>query len=257
MLWDRTSVPAIIKPWLRLVEKDVLTAYPDAGGVETIATGSTIMPNGSPVRPGDRVTQAQDDAMLDQQIISIRIPAIVKAIPACVPLTESMAAMLIELTYNEGNGVLAPGNVITEMLVAQLFDRGFGQYPGWCIATQNGVRGPSLGLLRRREAGRRIALGAPVHPTYEQVWQLGMAPLLPLYQAACKDAAAWRNGVVTWEVHAVPLPPAKTLPTAKAVAAPALRAVHPAPVPSDNSVTDALNAASAAGTLNPDTGQST
>jgi GH24 family phage-related lysozyme (muramidase) len=219
-IWDRKSVPALAKPGLRLFEADRLAAYRDGGGIWTEGTGSTVDPAGKPVKASDHVTQAQDDAMLDRQLLTIRIPAILRAIPASVPLTDAMAAMLCSLDYNEGVGVLDPGNVITEMLAAGLIERGFAQGMGWCVATQNGVRGPSLGILRRRRVENLVAFGGDLHASYDAVWKLGMSDLLPLYTAACTDAAAYRHGVVTWEVHTVaavkPAPvskPAAPIPT--------------------------------------------
>ena len=203
-IWNRIDVPALAKPALRLFERDVLTAYPDSGGVWTEGTGSTVDPEGRPVRAGDHVTQAQDDAMLDHELTQIRIPAILRVIPARVPLTDEMAAMLCSFVYNEGVGALAPGNVITEMLAAGLLVRGFAQLPGWCIGTSQGVRGPMVGLLRRRRVEMLGASGAPLQETYEAVWKLTEPELIGLYSSACSDAAAYRNGRVTWEVHSVP-----------------------------------------------------
>ena len=65
-----------------------------------------------------------------------------------------------------------------------------------------------------------VAFGGDLHASYDAVWKLGMSDLLPLYTAACTDAAAYRHGVVTWEVHTPAVLAAKPAPVSRPAPAP-------------------------------------
>lgn len=180
-----------------------LAAYKDGGGVWTIGVGSTHLASGRPVRAGDTLTHAQAMDLLDAQIDAWAV-AIGRAVT--VPLSDAWAAVLVSFVHQEGVNAL-PGSVLADMLNARLWERAAAQLNGWVIGRVNGVRQPVLGIMRRMEAQRQIALGAPLEPTRTRVWQMGDAALRPLYTAACADALAYRHGVATW----VPVP--ATVPT--------------------------------------------
>ena len=204
-----------------------LAAYKDGGGTWTIAVGSTFMPSGRRVQGGDTISHAAALELLEDQIEEW---ATVIARTITVPLSDFWWAVLASFIHQEGVNAL-PGSVLADMLNAKLWARAGGQLNGWVIATAGGVRGPQLGIMRRMEAQRRMAvLSLDVEPTRTQVWALGDGPLLPLYKTACDDAASYRGGHVTWEVHPVAAAP-----------------LHAAPVPqpsvqqSPADTTDALN----------------
>ena len=182
-----------------------LTAYRDGGGVPTIGVGSTYRLNGTRVQMGDVLTHAQAMDLLDNQIDAWAL-AIGKTVAA--PLPDGWAAMSVSFVHQFGVNSL-PGSVLADMLNAGLLDRAGRQLNGWVIARVNGVKQPVLGIMRRMEAQRQIAAGAPLEPTRTHVWGQGDAALRPLYQAACADALAYRHGVATWEAvpHTVPTHP--------------------------------------------------
>ena len=198
-LWDRSTVPPLALALVRKAEGDRLQAYLDSGKVPTIGTGSITMPDGSRVRPGGHITQQQDDAMLARQL-GLWAGVVARVLPKRVPLTVEWAAALISFTHQEGPGALF-GSVLADMLDAGLMEQAGQQLNGWVVATVNGVRGPQLGIMRRMEAQRRIAFGAPLDAAWHEVWALDDAVLLPLYHGACTEAGRFRGGKVTWEVH--------------------------------------------------------
>ena len=192
----RAIAAACIKP----DEACRLSAYRDSGGVWTAGWGSTFMPSGRRVQAGDRLTQRQADDLLDDQIDEW---GVVIAKQVRTSLTDAQAGALCSAVHNLGPGLLATGNVITDMLNASLTERGLRQLWGWCVGTQGGVRGPMLGLMRRRAMEVQVSLGAVPGPARDAAWKLGDAALMPFYHQACEDAATYRNGTATWEVHPV------------------------------------------------------
>jgi GH24 family phage-related lysozyme (muramidase) len=186
---------------LSKMEAFVLIAYQDSGGTWTIGCGSTFMPNGHRVVRGDRISTAQGMTLLGAQVDEW-----FKIIQAHVSteLTDNWVAVLISFIHQEGPNAL-PGSVLLDMLNGQLWARAGRQLNGWVVGRVNGVEQPILGIERRQEAQRQMTLGQPVEPTRTQVWQLGDPSLRPLYVAACDDAKAYRNGVVSWKVVPVTL----------------------------------------------------
>lgn len=196
-IWNKSSPPIGARELLRSMEGDKLRAYLDSGGKPTIGTGSTFMPQGGPVHMGQVITQAQDDALLDKQIMAW-VSVIARAIQA--NLTHDAGSVLVSFIHQMGVNAL-PGSVLADMINAGLLNRAAAQLNGWVIATANGVRGPVLGIMHRMETQRRMFLGAPLEPTKTEVWAMPDAALRRLYAAACCDAAAYRHGTATWEVH--------------------------------------------------------
>jgi GH24 family phage-related lysozyme (muramidase) len=186
---------------LSKMEAFVLIAYQDSGGTWTIGCGSTFMPNGRRVARGDRITTAQAAALLGKQVETWF--AIIQRL-VNVPLSDNWTAVLISFIHQEGPNAL-PGSVLLDMINAQLWDRAGRQLNGWVVGRVNGVEQPILGIERRQEAQREMTTGLPVEPTRTNVWMQGDAALRPLYVAACDDAKAYRNGVVSWKVVPVTL----------------------------------------------------
>ena len=215
---------ALASATLEAMEGLRLQAYKDGGGVWTIAVGSTRMPSGRAVRGGDVVSRSVALQLLDDQIDEWAA-VIGRVIHAS--LSDAWTAMLVSFIHQEGVNSL-PGSVLADMLNAGLFDRAGRQLNGWVIARVNGVRQPVLGIMRRMEAQRQIAAGAPLEPTRTRVWQDGDTLLRPLYAAACDDAADYRHGVVTWDVLPVSVPTHPSNATAARLIPPVARPISQA-----------------------------
>ncbi len=187
-VWDRASVPQLAVDLIAQVERFAGTAYDDGSGNWTIGYGSLHMPNGASVRRGMTISLPDAKLLLGQQMRTW-----VAAICANVhgTMTANQAAALISFVHNLGAGVLH-GCTMIAMINAgqcQLASRQFG---GWVMASGQ----KSLGLMRRRELERRIFVGGDLS-CYASVWALTKADLLPIYQQAFADAAAWHREAVT------------------------------------------------------------
>lgn len=227
--WDRRSVPLLAGAMITCAELLKLKAFWDSVGRRwTIGTGFTTYLNGKPVRQGDTITAQQNAAMMTAKLAEYTV-SITQAIAA--PLTVSFAAALYDFDQNDGQGRLA-GSMIAKMAEAGDLDAAGRQMNGWAMS--NGKI--ELGLLRRCEYRRRLAIGEGTDPqtVYDQVWQLGATSLMPLYNRAFTEARAWG-----WTGSA----PAAASALHERPATPP----HAAPAPSETA--DDLNAAELAGGL--------
>ncbi len=175
-----------------------LHAYQDSVGVWTVGVGSTVMLTGRRVARGDAVTHADALALLEKQIDAW---GVVIAHTITATLSDPWMAVLVSFVHQMGTGNL-PSSVLADMINGGLLARAGRQLNGWVMAGGK----PALGIMRRQEAQRRMTEGTSLMQAVNDVWKLGSAPLLVLYQAACSDAARYRGGHVTWTVHPVALP---------------------------------------------------
>ena len=73
-----------------------LTAYKCPAGIWTIGYGTTVYPNGQPVKRGDKCTQAEADSLLEWYVKNkIQLPS---------GINKNQAAALQSLIYNIGQG---------------------------------------------------------------------------------------------------------------------------------------------------------
>lgn len=73
-----------------------LTAYKCPAGIWTIGYGTTVYPNGQPVKRGDKCTQAEADSLLEWYVKNkIQLPSGINA---------NQTAALQSLIYNIGQG---------------------------------------------------------------------------------------------------------------------------------------------------------
>jgi lysozyme len=127
-----------------------LTAYQDSVGIWTIGYGSTRI-NGAPVRPGQKITQAEADAALTEHLNKQVAPSINSSIKA--PITQSMYDALCCFTYNLGGGALAKSSLASDLNSPnyELAANNFSMY--------NKAGGQVLpGLSRRRAAEQALFL---------------------------------------------------------------------------------------------------
>lgn len=73
-----------------------LTAYKCPAGIWTIGYGTTVYPNGQPVKRGDKCTQAEADSLLEWYVKNkIQLPS---------GINKNQTAALQSLIYNIGQG---------------------------------------------------------------------------------------------------------------------------------------------------------
>ena len=127
-----------------------LNAYQDSVGVWTIGYGSTSI-NGTPVYPGQTITQAQaDQALLDhmKQSVSPIIGSKTKA-----PITQSMYDALCCFTYNLGSGTYSKSSLLRELNSSKYLDA------ATLFSDYNKAGGKVLaGLVKRRTAEKDLFL---------------------------------------------------------------------------------------------------
>lgn len=99
---------AIVIPFLRKREGLELTAYHgqhDPPGVWTIGYGNTSHPDGKPVRPGDRITEAMAETYLERRVLTVEGPALARTIKPWSSLSPYVQAALVSWGVNVGVGV--------------------------------------------------------------------------------------------------------------------------------------------------------
>jgi len=130
------------------------TAYDDGVGVQTIGFGTTRREDGSPVRPGDRITPEQAVVRLAQEM-----DATGRAIVRCigdVPLYQHEFDAYVSLAYNIGVGAFCRSTLVKRLKQSPP------DYAGACAEIRRWTRagGRELpGLVKRREAEYRQCMG--------------------------------------------------------------------------------------------------
>lgn len=129
-----------------------LEAYKDTGGVWTIGFGTTVYPNGTNVKRGDRCTLEQANEWMTRDIETIRIPALKQHVKT--QLTNNETCALLSFMYNIGVGAFAGSTLLRKLNNG--FPRGA---VGMEFGKWNKDNGKTLkGLVRRRVAERELFL---------------------------------------------------------------------------------------------------
>jgi lysozyme len=127
-----------------------LRPYLCPAGVWTIGYGATRYESGRPVLPSDPpITKARAEALLRHDLLTVRLPAVVKLCPA-MDRAGRIAAVL-DFAFNLGNGALA-GSTLRKRINAGQWD----QVPAELRKWVNGGGRKLPGLVRRREAEIRV-----------------------------------------------------------------------------------------------------
>lgn len=126
-----------------------LKAYRDPVGVWTIGWGSTRRADGTPVKAGDKVTQAQADAMLATELGGKVLPALRK-IPHWEEMAPEQQGALISFAWNLGWDFYGHPDFATISRVLE--DREWGNVPVAMLLYRNPGTSVEEGLRRRREA---------------------------------------------------------------------------------------------------------
>ena len=114
-------------------------AYKCPAGVWTIGYGTTVYPDGTPVKKGDQITQERAEAYLNDYLIKNVRPLFDK-IP--YTLTQNQEDAICSLVYNIGKGAF-----LKSKLFAAIVARNF---PEICRQWDFGFKQNLKGLFKRR-----------------------------------------------------------------------------------------------------------
>ncbi len=154
--------PALDPPWLEPALKLIrefeglrLDAYICPARIPTIGYGTTIM-DGRSVRLGDKITKAEAEHLLSEQVQQNYAKQLFQLIPPLAKYPANQQAALISWTYNVGLGAVEESTLRKRLLA--------GEVPGKVAAEElpkwNKGDGKVLpGLVRRRAAELSLFLG--------------------------------------------------------------------------------------------------
>ena len=114
-------------------------AYKCPAGVWTIGYGTTVYPDGTPVKKGDQITQERAEAFLIDYIIK-NIQPIFGKIP--YTLTQSQEDAIASLVYNIGKGAFLKSKLFKAICEKN--------YPEICKQWDWGFKQNLKGLFKRR-----------------------------------------------------------------------------------------------------------
>jgi GH24 family phage-related lysozyme (muramidase) len=160
---------------LRHFEQRRLVAYLDGVGVPTIGWGMTYYPDGRRVRLGDRITQAQADAMLALVLERDFAGPVRKALGA-TPTSPAQFGAMVVLAFNIGTGPLL-----------------------WLPGRKKGLR--QSDVLKRHKAGDLIGAGGtggdqPTPGAFGGWIRAGGEVLAGLVRRRSAEAALYRTDFV-------------------------------------------------------------
>lgn len=127
-----------------------LTAYDDGVGVWTVGYGTIKYPNGTRVKRSDKITQAQADEYManDVSVFERAVNRLVK-----VPITQNQYDALVSFTYNLGETNLSTSTLLRK-LNSKDYKGAAEQFERW-----NRAGGKVMnGLTRRRIAEKELFL---------------------------------------------------------------------------------------------------
>ena len=121
-----------------------LAAYDDGAGVWTIGYGTIKYPNGARVKKGDKITQAQADQYIANDVATFErsVNMLVN-----VPLTQNQFDALVSFTYNLGATNLSASTLLKKLNTKD-YKGTSAEFQKW-----NKAGGKVMtGLVRRRKA---------------------------------------------------------------------------------------------------------
>lgn len=140
---------------IRLIKRSEdckLTAYPDpdtGGAPWTIGWGSTRRLDGTPFKPGDKITQDEADRLLDESVAKVFMPAVMR-LPFAAEMTQEQVGALLSFTYNVGAGFF--GNPGYTTITRYLRDKDWDRVPDGLLLYVNPGSDVEEGLRKRRVA---------------------------------------------------------------------------------------------------------
>jgi GH24 family phage-related lysozyme (muramidase) len=124
-------------------------AYLDPVNVWTIGYGHT-----KGVKPGDVITKEKAENLLKEDMEEFE--KVVEKLTT-VPLNSNQFSALVSFTFNIGDGAFN-GSTLRKLLNQSKYGAAAEQFTRWVYGTVNGQRVKLPGLVRRREAERRLFL---------------------------------------------------------------------------------------------------
>ena len=131
-------------------------AYLCPAGVWSLAWGNTTKADGSPVVPGDRISQEDGDALLQQTIDGI-VSALAGSIPYWSAMKEHQQSALISFAYNLGAGFMGAEGF--ETISSALRAKDWQAVPDAMLLYCSPGSNFEAGLRRRRKAEGQLWAG--------------------------------------------------------------------------------------------------
>lgn len=156
---------AVVIPFLRKREGLELTAYHgdyDPPAVWTLGYGNTTHPDGRPVRPGDRITEAMAEAYLERRVLTVEGPALARHIKGWEQLGVYVQGALVSWAFNIGVGTdgMAGSSLVKRLNAGEPWAKVLGEeLPRWHRA--NGKAGV---LTSRRALELNLAMTGQTPP---------------------------------------------------------------------------------------------
>ncbi len=169
-----------------------LQAYPDprtGGEPITIGWGSTFYEDGSPVRLGDVITQAQADALYEHNCREKFWKVLEATIPFWAEMGDRQRAALCSFAYNNGAHFFGDGHHDT--LDRHLRERRWEAVPGALMMYRNPGERVEVGLGRRRRAEGLVWSGMePAAACAQAEREIGTPADCEAWEQRLKQAAA-------------------------------------------------------------------
>jgi len=137
-------------------------AYLCPAGVWSIGWGNTKKADGTAVGPGDRITQAAGDALLNKTVSNI-VSFLDGSIPHWSALNEDQQSALISFAYNVGSHFY--GQTGFETISRCLREQDYASVPDALLLYRNPGSSFEAGLKRRRIAEGKLWTGDKTTPT--------------------------------------------------------------------------------------------
>jgi GH24 family phage-related lysozyme (muramidase) len=167
-------------------------AYLCPAGVWSIGWGNTTKADGSPVIPGDRISQEAGDALLQQTIDGI-VTALAGSIPYWSAMKEHQQSALISFAYSLGSYFYGQGGF--ETISRCLRERTYKSVPAALLLYCNPGSSFEAGLTRRRKAegmlwaGEQAAAPEPATIRPESPFSTRLTPHITLGEFALGQEA--------------------------------------------------------------------
>ncbi len=158
----------------------------------SIGWGNTIKADGSPVVPGDRISQEDGDALLQQTIDGI-VAALAGSIPYWSAMKEHQQSALISFAFNLGSYFYGQGGF--ETISRSLRERTYKSVPAALLLYCNPGSAFEAGLRRRRKAegmlwtGGQAATPEPAKIRPESPFSARLTPHITLGEFALGQEA--------------------------------------------------------------------
>lgn len=166
--WSAAGKQQDLGPALKLIqefENCRFDAYRCPAGRWTIGFGSTTYANGQPVKEGDKITRAEADLLLRQEVDRIAAQ-LAGTVPHWREMSVSQRNALISFAFNLGSNFYNAKGF--ETITARLRDKEWAKVPDAMLLYRNPGSSFEAGLRRRREAEGRLWLSGLGLPPIQQ-----------------------------------------------------------------------------------------